>query len=345
MDIHDAIRRVKQDIGPLDPLDPPALDDYRLIGKFRSGHANEVFLAQREGVKYVVKRPTYADGEPKHTAVGRYRREWQAGAQLRDSPYFARVVTPKGQSSSGQAKDEFDLFMIQEFVDGPTLANVMEIGGDGRPEFLLELATSLLRALRHLRRKKITHRDIKPVNICLRPDFLTPVVIDFHASLIDDGLALTASDTIVCTARYAAPEQLAGQLATNESDLFSWGTLIAQYAAFGAHPFGVYSDELYRSIQRKHREVTPLLDGLSGPLANAVRAALNVDDPSARRDAYHLLDSTARIRIDDDPDETERLRPSADGATLPQPSPDDPAAAYLLKVHDRTLRLLSRALS
>src|SRR5262249_42852174 len=152
--------------------------------------------------------------------------------------------------------------------------------------------------------------------------------------------------TIVCTARYAAPEQLAGRLATNESDIFAWGTLIAQYAAFGAHPFGVNDDEPHQNILRRHHEVTPAFDGLSGPLADAVRAALSID-PSARHAAYDLLDSTARIgAVDDDPDRTRQLPSPTDDMIRAQPPPDDDSTAtYLRKVHERTLRLLSRALS
>ena len=95
------------------------------------------------------------------------------------------------------------------------------------------LARELLAALRHIHAAGVLHRDIKPQN----------VLIDAHghARLTDFGIAqprdaasLTRTGQVIGTEAYIAPEVKAGEPASERSDLYALGVLLADIAREGA---------------------------------------------------------------------------------------------------------------
>jgi eukaryotic-like serine/threonine-protein kinase len=103
----------------------------------------------------------------------------------------------------------------------------------------------------------VVHRDLKPSNIFLARRGRTrreAVVLDFGVSrvLLDDELGLTpvtASETMIGTAAYIAPEQAKhSRMANARSDQYSLGVILYECAT-GARPFaGQSTYELLHSI-------------------------------------------------------------------------------------------------
>ena len=106
---------------------------------------------------------------------------------------------------------------------------------------LIDFMLHIFRAMGMLWAKKIVHRDIKPDNILVRPDF-TPTLIDLGIakSLEDGATKLTAPFCgSPCTYAYASPEQLVGpsENVVYKSDQFSLGVVLFQIL-MGELPFG-----------------------------------------------------------------------------------------------------------
>jgi serine/threonine protein kinase len=69
------------------------------------------------------------------------------------------------------------------------------------------------------------HRDVKPENIMLLRDD-TVKIMDFGIALGPNrNTAVTATGAIIGTPPYFAPEQLQGQKATEQTDIFSYGDM------------------------------------------------------------------------------------------------------------------------
>jgi serine/threonine-protein kinase len=83
------------------------------------------------------------------------------------------------------------------------------------------------------------HRDVKPSNVLLRADG-TPVLTDLGLALLRVEAAqegrLTASNVILGTADYLAPEQVVGAVVDERSDLYALGMVLYEMLA-GVVPF------------------------------------------------------------------------------------------------------------
>ena len=83
------------------------------------------------------------------------------------------------------------------------------------------------------------HRDVKPSNILLRADG-TPVLTDMGLSTAIAASArerrLTATDAIMGTADYIAPEQVTSAALDPRSDLYSLGVVLHEMVT-GIVPF------------------------------------------------------------------------------------------------------------
>jgi serine/threonine-protein kinase len=145
--------------------------------------------------------------------VARFRREARTAAGIS----HPNVVGVYDFSEEGERP-----YLVMQFVPGENLAERRE---RGVPIDRDQLARELLEALAHIHQVGILHRDIKPANIIVEPDG-TAKLIDFGIALPADATSLTSTGLVLGTERYAAPEVMEGEPATERSDLYSAGLVL-----------------------------------------------------------------------------------------------------------------------
>ncbi|GAC1439185.1 MAG: hypothetical protein NVSMB51_16760 [Solirubrobacteraceae bacterium] len=117
-------------------------------------------------------------------------------------------------------------YLVMEYVAGGSLAERLRtpVGGSWQPEVL---ARELLDALGYIHRAGIVHRDIKPANVLIGADGRARIT-DFGIAQPSGATRMTSTGLVIGTARYVAPEVMAGAPAEQRSDLFSCGVLLRE---------------------------------------------------------------------------------------------------------------------
>lgn len=122
--------------------------------------------------------------------------------------------------------EDQEFYLVQEFVEGPTLRQILHLQGTPLGEkAVAELLIALLDVLAYVHEQNVIHRDIKPDNVILRRRDNKPVLIDFgivKEVLRSSGDGSLTRSLVVGTPGYIAPEQAAGQ-GVFASDLYSLG--------------------------------------------------------------------------------------------------------------------------
>ncbi|MDG3496852.1 MULTISPECIES: protein kinase domain-containing protein [Pseudanabaena] len=117
-------------------------------------------------------------------------------------------------------QDEF-FFLVQEFVDGFTLEQIVAQHGAIAEADVLEILQSLLTVLTFIHEKGSIHRDIKPANIMVRKSDQTYFLLDFGAVKQVAGTAQGQKSTGIFTPGYGAPEQMRGDTVFPATDLYA----------------------------------------------------------------------------------------------------------------------------
>ncbi|MBD0266843.1 MAG: serine/threonine protein kinase [Cyanobacteria bacterium Co-bin8] len=173
---------------------------------------------------------------------GRDRNSTEASQRFRAEA--ERLQELGGHPQIPQLLDYFELesgqFLVQEYVPGPTLEDLLARQGAFDEQRLRRLLMEVLPVLQFIHSRQIVHRDIKPANLIApsRPGLLA--LVDFGASkAIDAASGAKKAGTVIGSAGYVAPEQALGQ-ATFASDLYSLGVTCIHLLT-GLHPFDLYS--------------------------------------------------------------------------------------------------------
>ncbi len=126
-------------------------------------------------------------------------------------------------------------FLVMEFIDGPTLAQLLAAEGPLNPErarsILLQLAAALARA----HENGVIHRDLKPANVMISADGLAKLT-DFGIAQESRGEQDAPTEMVLGSANYLSPEQALGDVVTTRSDLYSFG-VVAYELVTGAKLF------------------------------------------------------------------------------------------------------------
>jgi serine/threonine protein kinase len=249
--------------------DPETIGPYKLIARLGAGGMGIVFLGtkgvERAAIKVV--RNTFLD-DPSLKA--RFVREIDTLSKI-SSPYVARII---------DSSTEADLaWHAVEFVNGPTLRELISSGGPLAEEDWWQLAQQLTDGLDSFHQLGIVHRDIKPSNIIMSET--GPKIIDFGIAQDDDATSLTMTGAVAGSPAWLSPEQLEGSEITSGSDLYSLGSVLV-FAATGKSPWG---DDTSMSVPVVYQKILSGASDLNG-LSESQRAtveALQDTHPGSRR--------------------------------------------------------------
>jgi serine/threonine protein kinase len=285
---------------PLRVTDPREVGGYGLVGRLGEGGQGVVFLAvSSAGTRVALKvLPATTDSQVR----SRFLKEVAAAqrvarfctAQVLDAGIFERRP-----------------FIVSEYVDGPSLVEVVEQDGPRGGAALERIAVATLTALGAVHAAGMVHRDFKPANVLLGPD--GPVVIDFGLATVP-GMTTTgfSGQAAMGTPAYMAPEQLAGERVTAAADMWSWAVSMT-FAGTGQLPFT--GDSLTAmAFAILHGE--PSVGRLPEPLGSLVRRCLDKDQavrPSARDALTELVAAGAQP-----------MGPLPPKAETPEPPPGEP---------------------
>jgi serine/threonine protein kinase len=159
--------------------------------------------------------------------LARFTREAQLLAQL-VHPHVVRVLDYED--------DPTRPYVVMEFVDGLSAADLIKQGGRVAPARAVEIAMHVLEGLEAARRLGVVHRDVKPGNILLTRDGLSKLV-DFGLAVVtrpDNG-----GDTNPAaegTVGYMSPEQATGSHVDHRADQYSLGCTL-YHLVTGRLPF------------------------------------------------------------------------------------------------------------
>ena len=87
----------------------------------------------------------------------------------------------------GSAKDDFEMYILYEYINGGDLWHKSVIYGMPCEKLIKYYFIQLLKGIQHIHSFNIAHRDIKPENIMVTKDEKYIKIIDFGSSLDLDG--------------------------------------------------------------------------------------------------------------------------------------------------------------
>jgi serine/threonine-protein kinase len=238
----------------------------------------------------------------------RFLREAQIMKRLgTDSHHIVGLATYEEDIEAGL------VYFLMEFVEGRSLARVLEEEGPLQPERVIRLALQVCDALMaaHEGPEPVVHRDLKLENLMLTRDRSggeMVKVLDFGIAKIAEREADSRLTTVgtLGTPGYAAPEQLRAEDVDGRTDLFAIGVIL--YALLtGRDPWlgklaHEPTDQIYELMAATDRaQMIPLAKtGVEVPpgLANVVLRLLQRDPDRRFQSARELGETLERLAAD-----------------------------------------------
>ncbi|MFE3150284.1 bifunctional serine/threonine-protein kinase/ABC transporter substrate-binding protein [Streptomyces sp. NPDC059218] len=299
---------------PLTPDDPRAIGEYRTLVRLGAGGMGVVYLARSPGGALAAVKVVRAEHAADPGFRARFRRETEAAGRV-NGPWVVPVT-----AADTEAREPW---LATAFVPGPSLAEAVAAEGPLPAGTVRVLGARLAGALVAVHEAGLVHRDVKPGNVLLALD--GPRLIDFGIARHEGATALTATDAVIGTPGYLAPEQATAGPIGPACDIFSLGCVLV-YAATGRRPFGhgTAAGVLFRTVHEQ-----PDLDGLPPgllPLVEACLAKDPADRPTARQAEERLTDAAPPDAHSWAPPGLSALIAERSAAALALPTPEPPTA-------------------
>lgn len=264
---------------------------YRIERELAAGGMSRVFLAEEVALgREVVVKVLPADLAAGVSAE-RFSREIQLAAKLQQAnivPLISFGVV------DGQP------YYTMPYVSGESLRAKLSSSGALSVSQSLGILRDVARALTYAHERGIVHRDIKPENVLLSGD--AAVVTDFgiakaiNASISGDGGTLTMTGSVVGTPAYIAPEQAAGDPATDHrADFYAFGCLAYELLS-GHAPFSGRNPQalLMAHLSETPKPIDALVPDVPPHVAQLISRCLE-KSPAARpqsgREILQVLDT------------------------------------------------------
>jgi class 3 adenylate cyclase len=188
---------------------------YRVQSKIGQGGSSTVYLAERDSDKQqVVLKILNMSGGPSRQLLHGFMREFEIISSI-EHPNVVRIY------DRGFSEDL--AYIAMEYFPGGTLTGI--IGGGLSARQALSLLAQAAAGLHEIHTRGIVHRDVKPANLMARADG-TIALADFGiAKRLGEDMERTHHGEVVGTPYYISPEQIRGEAATAQSDIYALGVM------------------------------------------------------------------------------------------------------------------------
>jgi serine/threonine-protein kinase len=210
--------------------------------------------------------------------IARFRREALA---------VAKLIHPNIVQVYDTGIDDGRHYIVMEYVEGRSGAQILQSKGPVGPEITAEIAAQACAGLDYAHRRGIIHRDVKPGNLMIvggpvGGGEMTVKLTDFGIARAAEQTRITQVGAVVGTAAYLAPEQVRGDEATPATDVYALGVVLYQFLT-GRLP---YEGSTLAELAVRQENERPLPPSTYNPevpetLGTAVLTALE-GDPARR---------------------------------------------------------------
>jgi serine/threonine-protein kinase len=244
---------------------------YTIIRRLGTGGMGQVYLAQHPRLP---RRDALKILPGELTANDEFRRRFNREADLAASLYNEHIV---GIHDRGEYDGQ--LWISMDYVEGTDAAKLLRIRyPSGMPKAdVVEIISAVADALDYAHSRGLLHRDVKPANILLTEAGPRRRILlaDFGiARELGDISGLTATNMLVGTTAYCAPEQLQGLDVDGRADQYALGCtafdLLAGSAPFRHSNPAVVITQHLSAPPPNISERRPELADLDGPIAKAL---------------------------------------------------------------------------
>src|SRR5215813_12012281 len=207
---------------------------YRILRVLGEGGMGIVYLAERGDLGLQVAIKILRDAWLSPARRDRFAVEQRTLAQL-NHPSIARLY-------DASTSPDGTPFFVMEFVEGAPLTEYCK-KHDSSVDDRLRLFRTVCEAVLYAHQRAVIHRDLKPSNILVKEDGSLRL-LDFgiakHLEALEDTAQQTRTGLRMMTPAYASPEQMRGESAGIQSDVYSLGVILYELLA-GKLPFDLTS--------------------------------------------------------------------------------------------------------
>ncbi len=269
---------------------PVQIGKYRLLREIARGGMGVVHEAEDTTLRRRVALKILRDDNDESGGVERLKREAAIAAGLR----HPGIITVHEVGAFESPPDPPLHYIAMEYVEGVTLAALLQSGAAGKGEFL-RILEEVARAAGYAHSKGVVHRDLKPKNVLVEKSGRVALG-DFGIARADKfQTPLTQSNMVMGTPEYMAPEQVEGR--TNDigprTDVWALGVILYEILA-ARTPFEGGTPIV--TFQRILSDTPAPLDGADAELAALSLQCLGKRPETRPATAEEFADVVRRVR-------------------------------------------------
>jgi tetratricopeptide (TPR) repeat protein/predicted Ser/Thr protein kinase len=203
---------------------------------------------------------------------------------------IARQVTHKNVSRIYDlAEADGVKFITMEFLEGRSLAHLVQEKGKLPPKQAAGVIAQVCRALEAAHAEGVIHRDLKPQNIMVEAHDRV-VVMDFGIARSLAIGSMTQTGVVLGTPAYMSPEQAKGEELDARSDLFSLGIIFYELLT-GNSPYQADTtlEAMYKRTTEHVRPPIEVSPEIPKPLSDVAVRCLEIDKDKRYASATEIL--------------------------------------------------------
>jgi len=228
--------------------------NYKIMDEIGRGSVATVYLAKDMARNQVVALKII---HPEQAVEGQFLQRFQREAKL-----LQMLSSPQAVKIFDYGEDEGLSFIALDYVQGRTLASILEEERSLEVNRALDIAKQMALCLVDAHAKSIVHRDLRPANIMVTGEG-TVKVMDFGIAWGAELSRLTATG-VLGSPHYLSPEQASGGEVDSRSDIYSLGVILFEMLS-GKKPYDADSINALIALGHKSREAMAKLAGAYEP--------------------------------------------------------------------------------